>query len=137
MRTIAGVEMLVVLLVTGVISADASSNPVTSEAPFADLVARANRDMGTKQGNSYDVVMGKQFASKHGSGVGACVEASGAAVPESFQTVIIVGKNGMVSSVTVNPETEVAKCVRKLLINETFPKPPFAPFHDLMDMNFE
>ncbi|HEU4403395.1 MAG TPA: hypothetical protein VFT43_14955 [Candidatus Polarisedimenticolia bacterium] len=104
---------------------------------FADQVARARKDIAGKKGAAYDVELNKQFASRHVDTVGSCVEASGESEPVAFQVVIVVAKDGKVSSVSVNPETEVAQCLRKALLQETFPKPPFAPFYDLLEMSFE
>jgi hypothetical protein len=100
-------------------------------------VKLAKRDMGTKKGNAYDIVMGKQFARKQGSKVAACVDASGTSVPKSFQAVIIVREDGTVRGVSVDSETDVSRCILTLLSQEAFPKPPSVPFHDLMEMKFE
>ncbi len=102
---------------------------------FDQLLAQARQDMATKEGSAYDIVIGKQFASRHARDVGACVDAS-AAAPDPFKLIVVVGDTGKVTTVTLSAETPVATCIRKVLEKEKFPKPPFAPFHDLIEMAF-
>jgi hypothetical protein len=108
-----------------------------SEKEFDELLARAQRDMATEKGSDYDKVMGEHFASRHADGVKACVEQAGSSEPKAFQAVIVVAKSGKVSKVALKPETSLSNCVRQILASEAFPEPPFAPFHDLMEMEFE
>ncbi len=58
-------------------------------------------------------------------------------VPEPFKIVLVVAESGTVTTVALSAETAVATCIRKALVKEKFPKPPFAPFHDLIEMAFD
>jgi hypothetical protein len=107
------------------------------EPTFAELLALAERDMGTKKGAAYDTLIGKQFSEKHAKSVGECVEAAGSAMPEPLKVVLVIAKDGKVTAISLSRQDEVAKCIGNLVRQEVFPKPPFAPFHDLMQMSFE
>ncbi|MFI5340816.1 MAG: hypothetical protein ACHQ7N_13375 [Candidatus Methylomirabilales bacterium] len=139
MRMLIRVSILVVALaVTGTPAvARGASDPATAEPSFAELLARAQQNMGTDEGTAYDKVMGRQFESKYTDTVARCVRVAGTPEPEPFQAVIVVEQDGTVSKVVLDPETEVAKCIRRALLQETFPEPPFAPFHDLLRLSFE
>ncbi len=106
------------------------------EPAFAELLARARKDIATKEGPAYDIVIGKQVGRRHAHDVGMCVNASPVA-PEPFKIVLVVEESGKVTTVALSAETAVATCIRKALVTEKFPKPPFAPFHDLIEMAFE
>jgi hypothetical protein len=127
----ATIYLLVLAVTVGAASVTAAAG-----SGFADLLAKAKLDMGTEKGAAYDQVMGKQIESKQIAIVGSCVEAAGPGGPREFRAVIVVQQDGTVSEVALNPETEIAKCVRKALLQETFPAPPVAPFHDLMQLSF-
>jgi hypothetical protein len=137
MRTVVLSIVLMILLGLVAVPALAAADPKPAEPTFAKLLAQAKRDMATEKGAAYDTVMGQQFAGKHSDTVSACVEASGSSAPDPFKAIIVVAKDGKVTKVALEPETEVAKCLRKVLLEEAFPKPPFAPFHDLMEMSFK
>ena len=111
--------------------------PKVAERTFEELLALAKRDMGTKEGTAYDTRMSKQFVKNHTKSVVACAEAVGGEFPEAFQVVVVVAKDGKVARLSLSRETEVTKCIGHLLLHEVFPKPPIAPFHDLMEMSFE
>jgi rubredoxin len=55
----------------------------------------------------------------------------------TFEEIGEVMEGGTVSEVVLDPETEIGKCVRKALLQETFPEPPVAPFYDLMRLSFK
>ena len=131
-------QVFAVASVLGAMPLLAATQTRPAEPTFAELLALAKRDLATEKGAAYDTTMGKQFASNQGEGVNTCLEgASKSSMPENFQAVIVVDKDGKVSKVVLSPETEEGKCIRKLLLQEKFPKPPTAPFHDLMDMTFK
>ncbi len=118
-------------------AAGAASGTKATGTGFDELLAKANQDMGTEKGAAYDEAIGKQIETKHTATVSACVQSAGPGEPEPFRVVIVVEKSGAVSEVALDPETEIAKCVRKALLQETFPAPPVAPFHDLMQLSFK
>ncbi len=139
MQLLIRVSILVAALaVTGApAAARGASDPATAEPGFAELLARAQQEMATDTGTAYDKVMGRQFESKHTDTVARCVRVAGTPEPKPFQAVIVVEQDGTVSQVALDPETEIAKCIRGALLQDTFPKPPFAPFHDLLRLSFE
>lgn len=139
MRVPMGVSILVIALaVTGALAVARGGSEATAAGPsFAELLPKAQQDMGTDKGAAYDKVMERQFEIKHTATVTNCVEAAGPGEPEAFQGVIVVEKDGTVSEVVLDPETEIGKCVRRALLQETFPEPPVAPFYDLMRLSFK
>lgn len=81
--------------------------------------------------------MGRQFETKHTATVSTCMQSAGPGEPEAFRAVTVVEKDGRVSQVALDPETAIAKCVWKTLLQETFPELPVAPFHDLTELSFK
>src|SRR5882672_6258981 len=100
---------VLILFAIAAVPALAASDPKLAEPTFADLLARAKRDMSTEKGAAYDTVMGQQFASKHADTASACVAASGISAPISFKAIVVVAKDGKVTKVAVDPETDVAR----------------------------
>jgi hypothetical protein len=139
MRMMTGVFIfLLALALTGAPGVAGGASGTTATGPgFEELLAKAKQDMGTEKGTAYDETIGKQIETKHTATVSTCVQSAGPGEPAPFRAVIVVEKNGTVSEVALDPETEVAKCLRKALLQETFPEPPVAPFHDLMQMSFK
>jgi hypothetical protein len=137
MRALTIVPGVVILVALSAGPGFPGDHPKVAGRTFEELLALAKRDMSTKEGAAYDTRMGKQFVKKHTKSVVACAEAVGGEVPEAFQVVVVVAKDGKVSTLSLSRETEVTKCIANLLLHEVFPKPPIAPFHDLMEMSFE
>jgi hypothetical protein len=134
MRVPRGVTVL--LLGLAVVVAAASETKAAGSS-FAELLVQAKQDMETEKGAAYDKVMGRRFETKHTATVDTCVKSAGPGEPEAFRGVIVVEKDGKVSDVVLEAETEIAKCVRKALLQDTFPAPPIAPFHDLLQVSFK
>jgi hypothetical protein len=134
MRVPRGVTVLLFGLAVAVAAA---SETKAAGSSFAELLVQAKQDMGTEKGSAYDEAMGRQFETKHTATVDTCVKSAGPGEPEAFRAVIVVEKDGRVSEVALEAEAEIAKCVRKALLQDTFPAPPVAPFHDLLRMSFK
>lgn len=123
------------MLMSGVVFA-ASAIADEGSSHFVALLARAERDARTEAGDRYGAGMDRQFGERHGTTVGACIEAAGDQGSGAFQMVIVVSSDGRVSRVAVDPETPVSHCVRDALGSEVFARPPFAPFHDRIRLSF-
>lgn len=136
MRVTLQTLLLVFAFLAAPLTETAAITAQSVEPTFADLLARARKDIATTEGSAYDIVIGKQFGSRRARDVGTCVNAS-PGVPEPFKIVLVVAESGKVTTMALSAETPVATCIRRILIKEKFPKPPFAPFHDLIEMAFE
>ena len=136
MRIIATSVAVVLLVVLAVVPGIAGGDPKAGEGTFDELLALARRDIATKKGAPYDTLIGQQFSTKYAKAVADCVEAAGNELPEPFKAVVVIAKNGKVTAISLSRQDEVTQCIGKLLLREVFPKPPFAPFHDLMEIFF-
>ncbi|WP_432474663.1 hypothetical protein [Amphritea sp. HPY] len=53
------------------------------------------------------------------------------AVPQvkSFEVIVVIGKNGVIGSSWLEPNTNIGQCLSSALEGSQFPNPPFSPFY--------
>ena len=107
------------------------------EASFEGLEPQARRDMKEGEGPAYHSALARTYRHKLADGIGYCTRKGMAPPTGAFQAVLVVLSDGKVSQVAVNSSGDVSKCIQERLLRTKLPKPPFAPFHDLMAITFK
>jgi len=114
----------------------AMANDSPAGTSFDELLDKVKKDSETPSGPTYHSVVSKVYHEKLLRRIMYCVVGE---IPpsESFQVVLIIGADGKVSQDVVSSETRMSKCIQKQFLKGKFPQPPFAPFHDVIEMDFQ
>jgi hypothetical protein len=67
----------------------------------------------------------------------SCLKATENRDTSPFSFVAAIGKNGRVSRLYVDHETNIYACVRETLLKDKFPHPPFSPYYMHISMSFQ
>jgi endoglucanase len=101
----------------------------------ADILREAKKDTASPEGIEYE----KQFSSKIGDDLMGFMRVCTleTAQTKDFTIVLKIEKSGNITAVYTGPKDPVAACVAGKLSNEKCPKPPFAPYYELVDMRMK
>ena len=92
-----------------------------SSLPHLIQIAEANTR--TEAGARYDAEVGKRFAEQHAGSLRLCMP-SGVSAPPSVDILLLVAKTGAAQRVVVAPESEVGRCLQRMLAGSELPPPP-------------
>jgi len=101
---------------------------------FEQLLARHRRDISTPAGQAYQHAFTVHYTAGFGAVLGACIQQSGP--PSSFEIIYIIDKDGRITRAVAKVPTPLTACVIEAAQRDTFPKPPFSPFHQHVVQNF-
>jgi hypothetical protein len=101
---------------------------------FEQLLARHRRDISTPAGQAYEHAFTVHYTAGFGAVLGACIQQSGP--PSSFEVIYIIDKDGRLTRAVAKAPTPLTACVIEAAQRDTFPKPPFSPFHEHVVQNF-
>jgi len=90
-----------------------------------DLVRQiADDNTTTPVGAAYDRRHGEYFGRRRASTMKRCIESFSDADTRDFDMLIRVAANGKPATILLNPETNVARCLRDSVRGDEYPKPP-------------
>jgi len=101
---------------------------------FDQLLVQHRRDISTPAGKAYEDAFMAHYQTNFGAVLGACIQKSGP--PTSFEVIYVVDKDGHVTKGVAKAPTTLTACVVEAAQRDTFPKPPFSPFHQHIIQNF-
>jgi hypothetical protein len=104
------------------------------DSEFEQLLARHRRDISTRAGQAYEHAFTVHYAAGFGAVLGACIQQSGP--PSSFEVLYVIDKDGRITRAVAKAPTPLTACVIEAAQRDTFPKPPFSPFHEHVVQNF-
>jgi hypothetical protein len=122
------------LAATAVAFGAAGNAPGRQGSEFEQLLARHRRDISTSAGRAYEHAFTVHYAAGFGAVLGACIQQSGP--PSSFEVIYVIDKDGRIARAVAKAPTPLTDCVIAAAQRETFPKPPFSPFHEHVVQNF-
>ena len=124
---------LLVVVCAGVVEAGDKA----PRSSFSELLPQAERDLSTDVGQAYHSSLAKALALQHGGVVTSCMRTFGRDGEEPFVAIVVVAADGKITEVVPDSMTNLSKCIQGRLVKLKLPKPPSAPFHDLMRFSFK
>ncbi len=129
--TIAGIALAVTAATVGV-----EGSALGRQGPeFEQLLARHRQDISTPAGQAYEHAFTVRYTEGFGAVLGACIQRVGP--PSAFEVIYVIDKDGRITTAVAKTATPLTACVIEAAQRDTFPKPPFAPFHQHVVQNFE
>ncbi len=101
---------------------------------FDRLLAQHLQDISTPAGKAYEHSFTEHYQANFGAVLGACIKKSGPPTP--FELIYVIDKDGRVTKGVAKEATRLTACVVEAAQRDTFPKPPFAPFHEDVVQDF-
>ncbi len=98
------------------------------DSEYEQLLVRYRQDVSTDAGLKYEHHWTARYQSIAGSLLGTCIHSTGRA--ESFEVIFILDKDGHVTGGVPKVASPLVACLVEALQKDTFPAPPFAPFHE-------
>jgi len=90
-----------------------------------DLIRQiADDNTKTPVGAAYDRQHGEYFGRRHASTMKHCIDSLPDADTRDFHLLIRVAANGKPATILLEPETNVARCLRDSVRGDQYPKPP-------------
>jgi hypothetical protein len=124
MRTLLVVGLVATItIVTGHAGAAAETPSV-----FDDALKSAQVNASTPDGKAFDADIGKQFGEHHGDTMVRCTHDVPESELASFELLLKLAADGKVQEGLVRPETKIATCLQKTVVNDTFQKPQRAGY---------
>lgn len=113
-------------------TAEPNTPAATSTTIPEDVLQQARKNAGSPEGIEYE----KSFSSLVGDHLDGFRRVCTIETPQmkGFLVVIKIEKSGRVSGVYAGQNDPIAVCVAFKLTNEKCPRPPFAPYYELIDM---
>jgi hypothetical protein len=106
-------------------------------ASYADAYAQALANTSTPAGNEYERTKFVPYHEEHDAkSLQACFAHIQKPDTSSFTFVVVLDGEGKAQSFYVDRETTIAECLRTAVLHDTFPPPPFAGFHEAVEMTF-
>jgi len=94
-------------------------------AEHFDLIRQiADDNTKTPVGAAYDRQHGEYFGRRHASTMKHCIDSLPDADMRDFHLLIRVAANGKPATILLEPETNVARCLRDSVRGDQYPKPP-------------
>ncbi len=133
MRTLLIVGLVATItVVTGHASAAAET-----PSAFDDALKTAQANAATPDGKTFDDEIGRQFGERHADTMVRCTHDVPESELASFELLLKLAADGKVQEGLVRPETKVATCLRKTVVNDTFKKPPRAGYWVRIEMSMK
>ncbi len=124
---------LVVLFCSAVLSAENATPP---PVPFDEARKLAIKDMSTPAGSSYGRTIAGALSDALDQSLADCFEAAALARAKPLELVLVIDATGKVEAVLARPDTDRTKCVARKMKGASYAKPPFAPLHAILNMDF-
>jgi len=110
---------------------------VRAESPsdkYEQAKAMSQSDGVAPGGAAYLTSIEKDIGALINKAFKQCLKRSMFSRPKLFNMVLGLDANGAIALVAVSEEQEASQCTREHLEGKTLPRPPFAPFHILVDV---
>jgi hypothetical protein len=107
----------------------------TQEPEFSQLLAQHRQDISTPAGQQDEHQWTEHYQASYGAVLGACIQNSGPPTP--FEVIFVIDKDGHVTRGVPKTPSGLVTCVIAAAQRDTFPKPPFAPFHEHLVQSFD
>jgi hypothetical protein len=108
---------------------------VNSEgADFEQLLALHRQDLARPGGKEYEGRFTAYYQNTFGAVLGECIRRTGP--PASFEVIYVISEQGRVTRAVAKVPSALTACVIRAAERDTFPAPPFWPFHQDMTQDF-
>jgi uncharacterized protein YegJ (DUF2314 family) len=110
------------------------ASPAFAERDFDEAVQLAASNAESPLGQSYAPNVAAQFKVEYADHVRQCVKDHAAGDLLRYRIIVRIEESGRVEQLWQTPLIPADACVAGVLQNQSFQKPPFAPFHVLLEL---